>query len=73
MAGDLCGSSGDCASAAPYCDQYIGCKCDLGLSFAAGANACVDYGGGTGVTPACGAGSSPDGGTTSNPDASSGG
>lgn len=73
-AGALCNSSADCLPAAPYCDQYIGCKCDLGLSFAAGANACVDYGGApSGSVPACGAGSSPDAGTTSNTDASSGG
>jgi hypothetical protein len=73
MAGQFCGSSSDCAAAASYCDQFVGCKCDLGLSFAAGANACADYGGGPGITPACGAGSSPDAGTTSNTDASSGG
>ncbi len=73
-AGALCNSSADCLPAAPFCDQYIGCKCDLGLSFAAGANACVDYGGAPSTsTPACGAGSSPDAGTTSNTDASSGG
>ena len=73
--GMFCGSSADCVPAAPFCDQYIGCKCDLGLSFAAGANACSDYGGApNGNTPACGAGSSPDAGTISPPaDASSGG
>ena len=73
--GAFCGSSADCLPAAPFCDQYIGCKCDLGLSFAAGANACADYGGApNGNTPACGAGSSPDAGTISPPtDASSGG
>ena len=73
MAGQLCASSADCTAAASFCDQYIGCKCDVGLSFAAGANACADYGGAPGITPACGAGSSPDAGTTSNTDGSSGG
>ncbi len=73
MAGQFCGTSTDCAAAAPFCDQFIGCKCDLGLSFAAGANACVDYGGApAGTTPACGAGSSPDAGT-STVDAGTGG
>jgi hypothetical protein len=73
-AGALCNSSADCLPAAPFCDQYIQCKCDLGLSFAAGALTCADYGGSpNGNTPPCGAGSSPDAGTTSNTDASSGG
>lgn len=73
--GTFCGSSADCLPAAPFCDQYVGCKCDLGLSFAAGALTCVDYGGApSGNVPACGAGSSPDAGTISPPaDASSGG
>jgi hypothetical protein len=71
--GELCGSSADCSATVSFCDQYAGCKCDPGLKFAGGASACVDYGGGPSVTPACGAGSSPDAGTTSNTDASSGG
>ncbi len=73
MQSDPCASSADCSATASFCDPYAGCKCDPGLSFAAGALACADYGGGLSITPACGAGSSPDAGTTSNPDASSGG
>ena len=37
VAGAFCSSSADCLATAPFCDQYVGCKCDLGLSFAAGA------------------------------------
>ncbi len=72
MQGELCGSSADCSATVSFCDQYVGCKCDPGLRFAGGASACVDYGGGPSVTPACGAGSSPDAGTTSNVDAGTG-
>jgi len=74
MAGQFCGNSSECAAAAGFCDPFLGCKCDTGLSFAAGALACADYGGGPSITPACGPGGSmPDAGTTSNTDGSSGG
>jgi hypothetical protein len=62
-AGQSCGSSDDCVAAAPYCDQSIGCKCDLGLSFSAGGAACVDYGGGPTPTPVCSGSVSTDAGT----------
>ena len=52
-AGESCGTTDDCIATAPYCDPYLGCKCDLGLSFAAGAAACVDYGGSPSPMPAC--------------------
>lgn len=45
QAGTLCASNADCASSAPFCDPYIGNKCDSGITFAAGAPACKDYGG----------------------------
>ena len=60
--GESCTSSDDCASAAPYCDPYIGNKCDLGLSFAPGAAACVDYGG-PGLTGTGGSGGGGTGGS----------
>ncbi len=43
--GGACASDNDCASDAPFCDPNIGNKCDLGVTFAAGAAACKDYGG----------------------------
>jgi hypothetical protein len=43
--GTACATSADCASDAPYCDPTIGNKCDSGLTFAAGAPSCKDYGG----------------------------
>jgi hypothetical protein len=71
MSGEACGTTDDCASASPYCDQAIGCKCDIGLSFGAGSLTCADYGGGVTPTPACsGSAPSPDAGT-SNTDAGS--
>lgn len=70
--GESCTSSDDCAPSTPFCDPYLNGKCDLGLSFAAGASSCVDYGG-TG-TPTGSGGSSGGGvgGTTGNVDASAG-
>ena len=59
LATESCQTSDDCAAAAPYCDPYIGQKCTVGLSFAGGAAACVDYGG-PGLT---GTGGSGGGGT----------
>ncbi|HEX7666203.1 MAG TPA: hypothetical protein VF407_16865 [Polyangiaceae bacterium] len=43
--GASCASDDDCSNDAPYCDPSIGNKCDLGITFAAGAAACKDYGG----------------------------
>jgi hypothetical protein len=43
--GSSCGSNGDCAPSAPYCDPFNGNKCDAGLIFAPGAGACKAYGG----------------------------
>jgi hypothetical protein len=45
QAGTLCAADADCDPSAPYCDPNVGNKCDLGLSFAAGAPACSAYGG----------------------------
>jgi hypothetical protein len=45
QAGTLCATSADCDPSAPYCDPTIGSKCDSGLTFAAGAPSCKDYGG----------------------------
>jgi hypothetical protein len=45
MMSDPCTSNDDCGTAAPYCDPYVGSKCDLGLAFAGGAASCADYGG----------------------------
>ena len=64
MATESCGTSEDCATAAPYCDPYIGHKCDVGLSFAAGALTCVDYGGGGLSTGTGGSGGSGTGGAS---------
>jgi hypothetical protein len=70
MAGEACTANTDCPTAAPYCDPAIGNKCDLGLSFAAGAATCAAYGGGaTGTGGSSGGGS---GGSTGTNDASSG-
>lgn len=44
QSGAACTSDADCASGAPFCDPYIGNKCDAGLIFAPGAAACRDYG-----------------------------
>ena len=43
--GGACTSNGDCASTVPYCDPYIGNKCDKGLTFGGGAAACAAFGG----------------------------
>jgi hypothetical protein len=74
MQGESCGSSADCSASVSFCDQFAGCKCDPGLRFAGGASACVDYGGGPNITPACSGSppSNPDAGSSNN-DASSGG
>jgi hypothetical protein len=68
--GDSCTSNDDCAVATPYCDPYIGNKCDQGLSFAAGAAACSDYGG-TALTGTGGSGGGQGGSGGSNSDAGS--
>jgi hypothetical protein len=48
MPNEGCASSSECPAAAPYCDPYVGNKCDIGLSFAPTAvAACADYGGGS--------------------------
>jgi hypothetical protein len=51
--GDTCIADADCLAAAPYCNPYAGGKCSTGLTFAAGATACNDYGG-TGPTTGIG-------------------
>lgn len=69
---ESCTVNDDCAPAAPYCDPYIGNKCDVGLSFAGGADACNAYGGtstGTGGSGGGGTGGASGGGN----DASSNG
>lgn len=43
--GGACTSNDDCAMTVPYCDPYIGNKCDKGLSFGGGAAACAAFGG----------------------------
>jgi len=66
LATDSCTVNDDCATAAPYCDPYVGNHCDVGLSFAGGAAACADYGGGgsgTGGSSGGGTGGSSGGGT----------
>jgi hypothetical protein len=79
MPGESCTSDADCpttgSSAAPYCDPYIGNKCDSGLSFGGGAPACVDYGGGgTGATGGSdGGGTGGAGGSAGQDGSSSGG
>jgi hypothetical protein len=45
QAGASCATSADCDPSAPYCDPTISKKCDLGLTFAAGAPSCTAYGG----------------------------
>jgi hypothetical protein len=61
---ETCATNDDCATTAPYCDPYIGHKCDSGLSFGGGAAACVDYGAGA---------STGTGGSTGTTDAATGG
>jgi hypothetical protein len=76
MSGETCGTSDECATTAPYCDPYIGNKCDVGLIFAPTATAaCADYGGtstGTGGSSGGGSGGST-GSNDAGSDASSGG
>jgi hypothetical protein len=43
--GGACTSDDDCATTVPYCDPYIGNKCDQGLTFGGGAAACAAFGG----------------------------
>lgn len=50
--GEACTSNGDCVKEAPFCDPYIGKKCDMGLSFSPGGAACAAYGGTGGVPDA---------------------
>ncbi|GAC1573020.1 MAG: hypothetical protein NVS3B20_04810 [Polyangiales bacterium] len=45
QSGGACTSNDECAASAPYCDPYIGKKCDAGLGFAPGAPVCKDFGG----------------------------
>jgi hypothetical protein len=71
MATESCTVSDDCATAAPFCDPYIGNKCDLGLSFAPGADACSAFGGASSGTGGSGGGGT--GGATGENDASSNG
>jgi len=60
---ETCATNDDCIATAPYCDPYIGHKCDSGLSFAGGAAACADYGAGaTGSGGSGGAGTGGSGG-----------
>lgn len=78
MATESCSVNDDCATAAPYCDPYVGHRCDVGLSFAGGAAACVDYGGsassaGTGGSGGGGTGGASGGNDASANDASSNG
>ncbi|HEX3696675.1 MAG TPA: hypothetical protein VH374_14945 [Polyangia bacterium] len=68
-AGAACTSDDDCAMAVPYCDPYIGNKCDQGLSFGGGAAACAAFGGngpagGTGGAAGTGGASGTGGATT---------
>jgi len=67
-----CTTSDDCAASVPYCDPYVGGRCDMGRTFGGGAAACVDYGG----SASTGVGGSPGGGTggsTGGNDAAAGG
>jgi hypothetical protein len=43
--GSLCNTSAECDTPAPFCDPNNSNKCDLGLSFAAGAPSCKAFGG----------------------------
>ena len=73
MPNESCVSSDDCPTAAPYCDPYVGSKCDIGLAFApTAAAACADYGG-TAPAPGTGGSGGGTGGATGANDASSSG
>jgi hypothetical protein len=65
-----CTTDDDCASGVPYCDPYIGNKCDSGLGFIGGAPACADYGGTAGGLGGASGGA---GGSTGGNDAATGG
>jgi hypothetical protein len=47
-----CTTSDDCASGAPYCDPYVGNKCEQGLSFATEAPDCIGFAAGGAATAA---------------------